>query len=81
MRCFNFFHKKEIFRRDISYSNILTKEFELIKLKENILTDFFTKFRVSLNNQYIDFLVKELIKEKLVILVGIGASIDSKLPS
>lgn len=53
----------------------------MIKLKENILTDFFTKFRVSLNNQYIDFLVKELIKEKLVILAGIGVSIDSKLPS
>lgn len=34
-----------------------------------------------MNNQYIDFLAKELIREKLVIFVGAGVSIDSKLPS
>lgn len=34
-----------------------------------------------MNNQYIEFLAKELIRNKLVIFVGAGASIDSKLPS
>lgn len=34
-----------------------------------------------MNNQYIDFLAKELIREKLVIFVGPRVSIDSKLPS
>lgn len=34
-----------------------------------------------MNKQYIDFLAKELIREKLIIFVGAGASIDSKLPS
>lgn len=34
-----------------------------------------------MNDLYIDFLAEELLKEKLVIFVGAGASIDSNLPS
>lgn len=34
-----------------------------------------------MNKLYIDFLAKELISNKLIIFVGAGASIDSKLPT
>lgn len=34
-----------------------------------------------MNQMYIDFLAKELINNKLIVFVGAGASIDSKLPT
>ena len=65
LRCFKFLHKKDILHRDISYSNILIKEFEgirivklsdfgLVKLKESVLTDPSTEFRGSLNDPILE---------------------------
>lgn len=65
LRCFKFLHEKDILHRDISYSNILIKEFEglrvvklsdfgLVKLKESTLTDSSTEFRGSLNDPVLE---------------------------
>lgn len=65
LRCFRFLHKKEILHRDISYSNILIKEFDhirivklsdfgLVKLKDSSLTDPLTEFKGSLNDPILE---------------------------
>lgn len=65
LRCFQYLHSKEIFHRDISYKNILLKEFEdlrvvkvsdfgLVKLKESTLTSCSTEVRGSLNDPVLE---------------------------